>query len=174
MIAPQKWFERTWEFTLPASRFPCVLERLRGAPDRVAERTRGLSAALLTRREGTGWSIQEQAGHLLDLEPLWLMRAEQLFAGEAELIPADLTNRGTREAQHNERPLGEIVEAFHAARGVLVRRLEEADEAVVVRGALHPRLGVPMRLIDLALFTAEHDDHHLAAISALRRRSGVR
>ncbi len=174
MIAPQKWFERTWEFTLPPSRFPCVLERLRGAPDRLGERTRGVGAALLTRRDGTGWSIQEQAGHLLDLEPLWLMRAEQLFAGEAELIPADLTNRATREAGHNERPLGEILEAFRAARGLLVGRLEEADEAAVGRGALHPRLGVPMRLIDLALFTAEHDDHHLAVISALRRRWGVR
>ena len=30
-----------------------------------------------------------------------------------------------------------------------------------------PRLGTPMRLVDLAFFVAEHDDHHLAQITFL-------
>jgi hypothetical protein len=30
--------------------------------------------------------------------------------------------------------------------------------------ALHPGLKTPMRIIDLAYFVAEHDDHHLASI----------
>ena len=34
-------------------------------------------------------------------------------------------------------------------------------------------LGAVLFLMDLALFTAEHDDHHLAAITALRRRWGA-
>ncbi len=63
-------------------------------------------------------------------------------------------------------------EALGAALFLLVPLLEGADEAAAVRSALHPRLGTPMRLIDLALFTAEHDDHHLAAITALRQRWG--
>jgi hypothetical protein len=33
--------------------------------------------------------------------------------------------------------------------------------------SLHPRLQQPMRLIDHALFVAEHDDHHLARITEL-------
>jgi hypothetical protein len=33
--------------------------------------------------------------------------------------------------------------------------------------ARHPRLGTPMRLIDLAYFVAEHDDHHLARLREL-------
>jgi len=36
-----------------------------------------------------------------------------------------------------------------------------------VPSALHPRLGTPLRLIDHALFVAEHDDHHLARIGGL-------
>lgn len=32
---------------------------------------------------------------------------------------------------------------------------------------LHPRLKTPMRMIDLANFVAEHDDHHLASIREL-------
>jgi hypothetical protein len=32
-------------------------------------------------------------------------------------------------------------------------------------------LRTPMRLIDLAVFVADHDDHHLAAISELSERA---
>jgi uncharacterized damage-inducible protein DinB len=42
------------------------------------------------------------------------------------------------------------------------------------RSALHPRLGMPMRLVDLMLFVAEHDDHHLASITELARGRGAR
>lgn len=170
MIARQKWFERTWAFTLPPERFPDIVERLRGTGARLEERTRGVASAQLVRRAGAAWSIQEQAGHLLDLEPLWLRRAEQILAGEKALAAADLTNRATAEAGHNGRALADLLRDFRAARSLLVRCLETADDAAVSRAALHPRLGVPMRLIDLALFLAEHDDHHLAAITALRRR----
>lgn len=173
MISQQKWVERTWEFTLPPSRFPGLVERLRGTPERLEERTRGVARAILTRRDGEAWSLQEHAGHLLDLEPLWLRRAEQLLAGESELVAADMTNRATQHAGHNERALVAILGDFRAARALLVQRLEGADEAAVARSALHPRLGKPMRLVDLALFTAEHDDHHLAIVSALRRRWGA-
>lgn len=119
------------------------------------------------------WSIQENIGHLLDLEPLWLERAEQLFRGAAEMAPADLTNRRTHEADHNARQLADLLGAFRVARAELVRLLSQADEATIVRSALHPRLRTPMRLIDLAFFVAEHDDHHLAAITELLARWGA-
>jgi hypothetical protein len=37
------------------------------------------------------------------------------------------------------------------------------------RVAIHPRLNKPMRLTDHLFFVAEHDDHHLAHISQLKR-----
>jgi hypothetical protein len=36
---------------------------------------------------------------------------------------------------------------------------------------VHPRLGTPMRLVDMMFFVAEHDDHHLATITELARAS---
>ncbi|PYS76811.1 MAG: hypothetical protein DMF66_12645 [Acidobacteria bacterium] len=48
-------------------------------------------------------------------------------------------------------------------------RLEALSEAAVAASALHPRLGKQMRVIDMALFVAEHDDHHLATITELGR-----
>jgi hypothetical protein len=41
--------------------------------------------------------------------------------------------------------------------------------SMIERAAKHPRLGKPMRLIDLVLFVAEHDEHHLARITQLKR-----
>jgi hypothetical protein len=39
--------------------------------------------------------------------------------------------------------------------------------------AFHQRLQVPMRLVDCAQFAAEHDDHHLLRIRALRAVYGM-
>src|SRR3990172_11416416 len=101
MIRKQPWFERKFPTGLPAEVFPLVIERLRGGPARLEERVTALPAAVLTRRSGNTWSIQENAGHLLDLEPLWLARVEDLLTRRPEMTPADLTNRRTHEANHN-------------------------------------------------------------------------
>ena len=89
------------------------------------------------------------------------------------MVPVDLTNRQTHEANRNARRLTDLLEQFRGARGQLVRLLARADEATIVRTALHPRLGTPLRLIDLALFVAEHDDHHLATITQILEQAGA-
>jgi uncharacterized damage-inducible protein DinB len=167
------WFERRFTFEAPASIFPSVLERLRGTPARVEERVRGVAAAILTRRDGDAWSIQEHVGHLLDLEPLWLGRLDDFAEGREELRPADLENRKTHAANHNARPLEQLLRELRLARAEIVERHEALDDRDLERTSLHPRLRQPMRLLDLMIFVAEHDDHHLARISELRRRFGA-
>jgi uncharacterized damage-inducible protein DinB len=167
----ERWFDRKFAFDLPLSRFPDILERLRGTPARLEERARALPRATLIARHDETWSIQENIGHIHDLEPLWTRRAEQVLAGETELAVADLTNRGTDEANHNAAPLESILKELRARRLRLVSVLEGADASALERTARHPRLGTPMRLIDIAFFTAEHDDHHLARITELLRLS---
>src|SRR3989304_8341112 len=83
VMKKQPWFERQFPTGLPATLFPVIVERLRGTPARVEERLGRLTAPVLTRRSGNTWSIQENAGHLLDLEPLWLARG----GGPSELQP---------------------------------------------------------------------------------------
>ncbi len=167
----QPWFERKFTFDLPLARFANVLERLRGSPARLEERVHPLPPATLTARFHDAWSIQENVGHLGDLEPVWIRRAEQLLAGQGELAVADLTNRGTHDANHNAAALDELLARFRSLRLRLVSILEGADGSALERTARHPRLGTPMRLIDIAFFTAEHDDHHLARITELLRMS---
>ena len=167
LMIRELWFERSFDFTLPVARFPSLIERLRGTPARLEERTHALPAAVLSARQEDRWSVQENIGHLVDLEPLWLRRAKQIFANETELAPSDLANRRTHEANHNARRLDDLLAEFRDLRAQFVALLLTADRAALERTALHPRLRTPMRLIDLVLFVADHDDHHLAAISEL-------
>jgi uncharacterized damage-inducible protein DinB len=146
---------------------PNIIVRLRGAPARLEEMVRGVPHDLLTRKPQEKWSAQEHAGHLLDLEPLWLARVDDFANSSEHMTPADLTNRTTHEAHHNTRPVEEILAAFRDARAHLLHHVDALDAAAFTRTLAHPRLKSPMRLVDHLHFIAEHDDHHLARMWAL-------
>lgn len=169
MVEGGEWIKRQFTFGLPLSMYPNVVERVRGTPARLEDLTRSLSQKMLTRGDEGKWSIQEQAGHLLDLEPLGMGRLDDFEAGREALRAADMENRKTHEANHNANTIQNIVAAFRKERMAFVRRLDGYDEAFVQRTARHPRLNVRIRVLDLVFFIAEHDDHHLARISELTR-----
>jgi uncharacterized damage-inducible protein DinB len=158
------WFERTFEFSFPVALLPNLCGRLRGTPARLEEALRGRSHEILIRKAEEKWSAQEHAGHLLDLEPLWLARVEDYVAASGQLTVADLTNRKTDEANHNAQVLEQILTEFRAARDKLLKHVNQLDPSLFARAIPHPRLKTPMRLVDHLYFVAEHDDHHLARI----------
>ncbi len=163
------WFERKFEFDFPVGQFPNLCMRLRGTPARLEEIVRNAAPGSLIRKPADKWSAQEHAGHLLDLEPLWAARVEDFVVGGTELTAADLRNRKTDEANHNARPVEEILSDFRKARLALADRVATIDPALGSRTMLHPRLKQPMRLVDHLYFAAEHDDHHLAKIWEMTR-----
>jgi len=169
MIDRLAWIKRQWSFGLPLGMYANVVEGVRGTPARLEDLTRGLTVDILTRRDEDKWSIQQQAGHLLDLEELGMKRLDDFEAGRETLTAADMSNQKTHEANHNENSIETILNAFRRERMAFVARLESYDEAFVARTALHPRLNQKIRVIDLVFFIAEHDDHHLARISELKR-----
>lgn len=158
------WFERKFEFALPVELHPNLCARLRGTPARLEEVVRDARRDRLVRKASEKWSAQEHAGHLLDLEPLWMSRVEDYLTEASKLTEADLSNRKTHDAQHNNRPIDQILAEFRSARLQLVSRVEKIDPAIFARALEHPRLKTPMRLVDHLYFVAEHDDHHLAHI----------
>ena len=165
-----EWFKRQFTFdTLPLWMYPNVVERLRSVPARLEDLTRDVPTLILTRRDDDKWSLQEHAGHLLDLEPLGMHRLDDYEAGRETLYAADLKNRKTHEANHNAAAIANILTRFRTERMEFVRRLDEYDETFIQRTALHPRLRMQLRVLDLAFFIAEHDDHHLARISESKR-----
>ncbi len=161
------WTQRTFDFDFPVDRYPQLLERLRGTPTRVDQIARSLSAHVLVKRDGETWSIQENIGHLADLEPLFTGRLDDFESKVQELRAADMTNRKTHQAMHNARPINEILDEFRSLRRQLIARLEALSPADFSRTARHPRLQQPMRIVDMLLFHAEHDDYHLERIGEL-------
>jgi uncharacterized damage-inducible protein DinB len=168
MSTSRRWFDRKFALGLRPDLAPELLERLRRTPQRLADIVRDVSPEILTRKREGKWSIQENAGHLLDLESLWDQRLDDYAAGTKQLHPADLENRKTHEAAHNDRPISEIISEFASVRGRIVDRLTRMSPAELGRTALHPRLQQPMSVVDLCFFVAEHDDHHLRTIAELK------
>jgi len=161
------WFKRSFPPIEDNGLLPAIIERLAGTPARVEEITRGLSPEQLVLKPGNKWSVKVQIGHLTDLEPLWLGRLEDLAAGLAELRVTDLTNQKTHNANHNATELKTLQQLFRKQREAFVTRLLSVTDEELSKSALHPRLKTQMRIIDLAWFVAEHDDHHLASVRAL-------
>jgi uncharacterized damage-inducible protein DinB len=161
------WLEYRWVLDFPTGMFRAVLERLRGTPARLEELARDVPNATLTRHEAGKWSAQQHAGHLWTLEGLWQARIREYLRGATELTTADMSNRATDAAAYNEHPMADILAGFRAARGETLAMLDPLTLDDAARVARHPRLDRPLRLVDMCFFTAEHDDHHLAAIHGL-------
>jgi uncharacterized damage-inducible protein DinB len=162
-----KWFERKFDFDFTQNIFPSIIERLSGTPARLEEKFKSIPEAIMSIRHEGGWTIKENAGHLTDLEPIFLGRFEDIKNGEPELRIADLQNTKTNLANHNDKPVAELLSEFRRIREQTIISIEDIDEETVFKSAIHPRLKTPMRTMDLFLFVAEHDDHHLARITEL-------
>jgi uncharacterized damage-inducible protein DinB len=163
------WFERKFPAIEDNGIFPSILERLEGTTSRLTDKMKRINTDLTLSKEGK-WSIKKEIGHLIDLEPLWHERAKQILRGESHLLIADLTNQKTHKANHDAQSVTHLIKNFRKQRQYLMDTLQNIDESDLEKSALHPRLGTPMRLIDLAFFVAEHDDHHLAQITFLSRQ----
>lgn len=167
-----KWTDRKFEFNYPTELYPEIIERVRGASARLDEYLNSAPAEILTRRDNGHWSIQENAAHLYDLDALTLERIEQYVAGVPVLHAADITNKKTSQANYNSVPAAEIRRLFRERRTEVVSRLESLDAEMFARSAIHPRLNIPMRLVDFVFFEAEHDDYHFTRINELLKLFG--
>lgn len=163
------WFDRKFEFSGTENIMPSIIERLEGTSVRLAAKMKRIDPARYILKPDGKWSMLEHIGHLADLEPLWQGRLEDILSGQQELRPTDLANKKTTEANHNSKPLIELLDNFEKLRKVTLAKLNDLTDEDVFRSALHPRLKTPMRTIDLFTFVAEHDDHHLAKITEMSK-----
>ena len=162
-----KWFERKFPPIEDNGLLPSIIERLSRTPSRIEEIINNTNVDILQLKSENKWSIKEEVGHLGDLEPLWLGRVYDFINRTEELRAADLTNQKTNIANHNTSDIKILARDFRSQREQLVSKLRNLNNEVLLHFSLHPRLKTPMRIIDLAFFVAEHDDHHLATIQEL-------
>lgn len=162
-----RWFDRKFNFDYTQNIFPAIIERLGGTPIRLSNKISYIPEDILSSKIGDRWSIKENVGHLIDLEPLWQGRLEDIIQGQETMREADLSNTKTYEANHNSRDIEDLLQEFDTIRSKTLEQLIELDEEVVFASSIHPRLKKPMRTMDLFLFVAEHDDQHLAQMTEL-------
>ena len=91
------------------------------------------------------WSVKQQIGHLYDLEELWYGRILDFLDKKDTLRAADMTNKKTHEADHNERSVEELIIQFQKERQKLIDKVINIDEGTASLTSLHPRLQKPMR-----------------------------
>ncbi len=171
MTKRQPWFQGEFSRGLPAHLLAVIVERLRGTPARLADRLGRLSGDVLTLCSGDTWSIQENVGHLVDLESLWHQRFLDLACAASNSRKRTSPIAGPPKQITMHAQLQSLLSEFRQARAKLVRELETFPDEMMGFTALHPRLKSPMNVVDKAFFVAEHDDYHLARISELLREA---
>lgn len=169
MIQQTPWFERKFNFDFPVGLFPVIFSRLEGSIFRLYSLLSNADEELCSISK-SGWSVKEHVGHLYDLEELWWMRLQDFMQNKATLTAADLANTKTKEANHNEYSMEDLLHSFSIERQKMLETAYGFDAEKLGRISVHPRLNQPMRLIDSLFFVAEHDDHHISALSNLLRK----
>jgi len=170
MPKPVAWFERKFSPVSETGRLPAIIERLVGTPVRLEEKIHHYTEKVMVAKTGTDWSIQEHIGHLLNLEGLWYARMSEIINDETVMSEADLSNQSTFESGYNDQDPEDLLETFEEVRSTLITLLRSVKKEDLEKSSLHPRLKIPMKIVDLAFFIAEHDDHHLAFIQFLAER----
>ena len=169
MVLQTPWFQRSFNFDFPVTIFPVIFSRLEGALFRLNAILQNADDEWCSYNEN-GWSVKEHLGHLSDLEDLWWKRLMDFRENKTILTTADLNNTKTKEAEHNHKTLDHLMQAFIIERQKMLETVYDFDSVMLSRISVHPRLNQSMRLIDSLFFVAEHDDHHIAAISNLLRK----
>lgn len=170
MTHKENWLEKQFDFDYPTRRYTEFLEILRATPLKLATLVEGLSQMDLTRRDADNWSIQENVGHFLTSESLFTGRLDDYLEGAEILRPARFEDNPTDKALFNKQVVLEILQDFRQERQTYIQRLDALNPDDFGMQALHPRLNKPMRLCDMLLFHAKHDQHHLLRVVELKEQ----
>jgi uncharacterized damage-inducible protein DinB len=155
-----KWLDRKFNFDLPAGLLLPLLARLAGTLPRLEYIVHGIPEDKLEEKQNDKWSIKEHIGHLAATESLHTGRIDDIAAHREELRPAAFK----KIPDYNRTGIRDLLLSFDINRQRFISQFRELSDELQNTSAMHPRLKVKMRPIDIAYFAAEHDDHHIASI----------
>jgi hypothetical protein len=158
-----EWFQRQFVMEQPAGMLPYFCDRLDGTLIRLREKTRNVSDSILSDKLDSKWSIKENVGHLADLEVIAIKRINEIGTGISPMMSAIMP----LQQDYNAQPLQQILDYFAKNRKEAIKILNRLDDNALKKSSLHPRLKIQMTPVDLAMFHAEHDDHHMVRINEI-------
>ena len=174
MSHKEDWLNIKFNFDSPTSDYHKFMDFLRETPKKVESLVNGLPAEVLTRRDGDSWSIQENVGHFLTVESLFLGRMEDYQKNAEVLRPARFEDNPTDKEQFNRKDLRWILDQFREQRAIYMAILDDLQTEEFGKTSWHPRLEKPMRICDMLQFHSAHDQHHLARIQELKMKWGIK
>lgn len=158
-----RWFERDFRFGQIPGMLPFYFERLSYTALRMEQKVKGISDALLSEKRDGKWSAKENIGHLAEVDEIAMKRIDEMLTGAAQLSPAVFELRN----DYNELPVEDVIKLFKINRNANLKIYNSLTESDLKKSSLHPRLKVMMNPVDLAMFDADHDDHHLVTINEI-------
>lgn len=156
------WFNRVFNVGAPKGMLPFYLERLHGTIARLEKKVEGVSEEVLSKRLDGKWSVKENIGHLAEVDQIAGRRITEMVSGISPMSPAVF-----EPGSYHEWQISKVLEYFSENRFRNIRRYAELTSDELEKSSEHPRLKVRMTPVDLALFDAEHDDHHLVRINEI-------
>ena len=169
-ITRQKWVDHKFNLGIDPGWSHNVITRISDIDVRCEHHCAGLSDEELSTRLNDKWSIKEHIGHLIDLEELHINRIIQFKNLKNNLDAADMSNKKTEASNHNDRSLKDLISELVTEREELIRQFQALNEECMNHAAMHPRLKVEMKPVDLMFFVGEHDDHHLTSIRKIKKK----
>lgn len=157
-----RWFDRVFNFGAPKGMLPFYLERLEGTIVRIEKKVEDISEEILSNRLDNKWSVKENIGHLAEVDEIAGKRINEMISGVSPMSPAVFEPR-----PYHEWPVAKVIEYFRENRIRNIERYTALTSDELDKSSEHPRLKVRMTPVDLALFDAEHDDHHLVRIKEI-------
>ena len=157
------WFEREFQFGMPPGMLPFFIERLSFTALRLEQKVRGIDEKTLSLKLDGKWSVKQNIGHLAEVDEVALRRIDEITNGVPQMSPA-VFEPGK---DYNAMPIAEVIGIFKTNREANINRYRMLQEPDLEKTSLHPRLKVKMNVVDLAMFDAEHDDHHLVRINEI-------
>jgi hypothetical protein len=164
-----KWVDRKFNFEFDFSIYPEFIQRLKATPDILESIIKLIARDLLTIKKNNEWSIQENVGHFITVDDLFIGRLDDYESDAASLRPADVSGDRTNKENYNSNNIQDLLNLFREKRMGYIHRLENANPNLFNKSAWHPRIEKPMRLCDMLYFQAEHDDHHINKIKYLHK-----
>ncbi len=160
-----QWTARKWQFGYTIEYIPLLIERLQCTAPRIAELIKDEREEILGKRHGDKWSVKEHIGHLTDIEELHTGRIDDFRNKAAILRAADMSNKKTYDANHNQYNATELLSEFIKSRTAYIKKLKATPPHYFEIKSVHPRLKQEVTLTDILFFVAEHDLQHLSRMS---------
>lgn len=168
-----KWIERQFNFGFSPVYLPLFIERLRSTAPRIEDLTKNITDKNASFMPSGKWSVKQHIGHLTDLESLHDGRLRDFIERKNPLRPADMENKKTGEAGHNNRSLMELISDFKTSRENFIEHVLTFSEDQLQIRSVHPRLNKEINVVDLLHFIAEHDLYHQTQISNILKHSTI-